>query len=482
MSSIKGQLISGTIWQSLGFFSELGIQFVVTIIIARILSPGDYGLIGLLTIFTAISTTITDSGFGAALIRKKDAVDLDYSSVFYLNFFIGITLYVVLYFLSPTIAEFYKVPELTKIARLVFLVIPINSIGLIQYTQLNKKMEFKKYAVISIISSVISGVIGVSLAKSGFNVYSLVFQILSFNTAKTILLVVFNKWIPGLTFSVNSIKNIIGFSVNLMSSNLIIVFFNNLYTILIGKYYSASQVGFYNQAKKFEEICGTSITSIILNVTYPALSKCQDDLPTLKRGYIKIIQLAIAIMAPLMLGLIGISNDLFELVLTKKWLPAVPYFEILCVYGLTIPLHQVNYNIFKVFGKSKMILRIEILRRLFLLLVIYYTLNISIEAMLWGQVLSVFLIIILAMYYSGKLIGYSMKDQIGDVYIYYIFAALGFSLLKYLQTLFTFTPAWGVIFGVFVMFVSYVVLGAIFKVPVYLEIIDIVKSRIGKNK
>lgn len=422
MRSSKRLFVNNVLWESIGRFSSLIIQFLVTLLMARKLAPSDFGIIGLLNVFVLLGRILLDSGFSQALIQKKEASNIDLSSVFYFNLFIGCFLYVLLYILSPYIAFFYGEPSLTRYARILFLVIPINSLGLIQNVIIQKKLEFKKSTYASVSGALISGVAGVIAVYHDWGVMALVLQLMLMHILTTLLFVVQERWLPMMKFSLTSIKSLFSFSVNLLFTSLLTVLFNNIFTVIIGKFYSFKEVGFYNQAKKFEDVSSAALTEVILKVSFPTLVNYKDNLLSLKETYKKIIVMTIFVLVPLMCWLICVAESLFIFLLTEKWLPAVPYFTLLCVYGLTFPLHQININIFKVLGNSKKILWIELLRRFILIISIIVTIQISIKAMLIGQIIAMFIVIILNMKFAGKLIGYSLFRQIMDVLPYYIIA------------------------------------------------------------
>ncbi len=414
-SSLTTKTVSGIFWNGVQKFSTLGIQLLITIIIARILSPEDYGLIGMLSIFTALGIVILDSGFGQALIRKQDATDTDYSTIFFLQIIIGFVIYIILFSLSPFIAEFYNTPRLENIAKIIFLVFPLNSLGLIHSTLLKKQLKFKSYAKITILSSLMSGIIGIILAYNGMGVWTLVIQMLS----QTLLLNVFVwfviKWRPKFKFDFLSIKEIAPFSLSLLGIGVIKIIARNIYTLLIGKFYPLNEVGFYNQAKRFEEIPTQSITGIIQNVSYPVLSTKQTDDIRLRLGYRKIITQTMFIITPLMLILLAVADNLFYVLLTEKWMPAVPYFRLLCIFGLLYPLHSINENILKVKGKGKKLVILEVIKNIFLFVSILITLKMSVSALLIGSILTSLISVLINMHYCGKEIEYSTLDQLKDI-------------------------------------------------------------------
>jgi O-antigen/teichoic acid export membrane protein len=452
----------------------------VVVIISRILEPSDYGIIGLLTVFSFIGNIIVDSGFGQALIQKGDANNKDYSTVFFLNISLSIIIYLILYFSSPFIANFYDLPILEKLSKIVFLTIPINAISLIHNTMLESKMEFKKISLVSIISVLISGVIGIILAYRGYGVMSLVYQLIVLNLSKSIILFIQNHWLPNLEFSIKSLKQLLPLSLNLLGTGLIIVVFNNVYTLLIGKFYSTSEVGFYTQAKRFNELAGNTITGIVFKVSFPGLVKFKENLKRLKLGYEKIIKLTIFIIAPLMFLLIAISDNLFLIILTEKWLPASPLFRLLCIYSLTFPLHQINTNILKVVGKGRTILFIEIIRRIILVVAIIFTIYSGVEALLIGQIAASLIIVSINMYYSGKQINYTVFEQIRHIAPYYLIGVVSYLTSLPFQIISN-NLLLTITFQTLSFSISYLILNRLFRTDAYLEIINIINEKIFKR-
>jgi O-antigen/teichoic acid export membrane protein len=413
--SLKNQTISGVFWNSSQRFSTLFIQFVVITIIARILTPSDFGLIGMLSIFSSLGLVILDSGFSQALIREQDVTQDDLSSIFYVQLIIGAGIYAILFYLSPAIANFFNAPKLVEIGRLVFLLFPLNSFGIIHMTLIRKKLKFKLGAIISIISVIISGLIGVIMAYSGFGVWALVFQMIFRAFIASILSWFVISWHPSFTFKYISLRKYIGFSSNLLITGVLQVLSRNIFTLIIGRFYPVAEVGFYNQAKRFEQIPSESLTAVIQSTSYPILSTIQNENTRLKRGYKKIITQTMLINSFMMFALIAVANNLFVVILTEKWNQSIPYFQILCLYGLLYPLHSINKNILKVKGKGKTIVLLEIIKNSLLFVSIAFTINKGVSILLVASVLTTFISVLISMYLSGKIINYGMKEQILDI-------------------------------------------------------------------
>ena len=475
MADIKTKLVSGVFWESIGHFSSLGIQFVVTVIIARILTPADFGVIGLLSVFTAISLIVLDSGFSVALIQNKNATQGDFSSVFFFNIILGLLLYSFFFIVSPYIAEFYDTPELTKYARILFLIIPVTSFGLVQNVVLQKELLFKKSAVAGIGSSAISGVIGIIMAYSGYGIMSLVCQQISMYLFRTLLYIIQIHWMPTWKISFEPIKRMFSFSVNLMLHSLINTIMKNIYTLIIGKFYSPREVGYYSQAARFENVSASTITTIIMKVSFPALASVQDDIIRVKGAYKKILSMTTFIISPLMVLLIIIAEPLFDFMLTEKWLPAAPYFQILCLYGLTMPIIQISYNVYKLYKKGKMLVTIDTCRHLLIIIAIIVTIKWGVSIMLFGQFIVMFIMSFVNMYFSGKLISYSVKEQLHTVSPYYLLAILT-GIIVYLIPALNYGNFVSLVFLSLVFFIIYLVFTAVLKMSAFSEISSIIKQ------
>lgn len=476
-NSIKGKFVSGVVWSSASRFSTLAIQFLVTLLLARKLTPDDFGTIGLLNVFLAISQILLDSGFGDAIIQKESRKQVDYSTVFYLNTIIGLTCYIVLYICSPLLDDFYRIENLHEYARILFLIIPINALGLIQKVQLRQNLAFAKISVIEITSALLSGIVGVYMAYSDFGIYAIIFQMLSVNVFRTVLTMFANKWKPSLLFSISSIKTMFNFGLNLTLTSLLTVIFNNIYTIIIGRCYDPKNVGYYNQADQYERLSANTITEIVMGVSFPTLVNFKDDLNRLRVAYSRIIEMVVFIVAPLMMFLYVVSDDLFIFLLTDKWAPASPYFKILCIYGVTFPLHQINGNILKVLGEGKKYFYLELLRRALIVVSILFTINISIEALLYGQILSMLIIIVVSMTMAGNLICYPVYRQITDVIPYYICGALSAIISYWIMTIFSGSHLFNLLVSCFTMISTYLIFAFLGRLKAIKTIMSIIKKK-----
>ncbi|WP_395655391.1 lipopolysaccharide biosynthesis protein [Flavobacterium sp.] len=479
--SLKKQTVDGVIWSAIERFVSLGVQFIIMIIIARVLSPSDYGLIGMLFVFIALGGVILDAGFGQALIRKTDVTQIEFTSVFYFNIMMSILIYLLLFMAAPYIAKFYNTPELERIAKFVFLIFPIKALGIIQNTIIVKAVAFKLMTKISLSAALLSGIIGILMAYDGYGVWALVYQSLLFALFNTLFLWIFNGWRPLLKFDMNPIKQMFSFSFNLLTTNVIIVLFNNIYTLLIGQYYPLVEVGFYNQAKRLQEIPSQSLTAIVQRVSYPVLSKLNGQNENLKRGYKKIINQTIFLNFPMMLGFLAVSNNLIYVLLSEKWLPCVPYFQLLCLYGAIFPLHSININILKVIGKSKKILQLEIISRIIIVVAILLTLKRGIIPLLTGQVITAVIFILINMYFCGKEINFKVKEQVLDVVPYFLVATFSAGIMATIGFFLSENPALVLCLQVIIGMIFYFLLSHLFKLSAYIEYKNILLNLIKRK-
>ncbi len=413
--SLKHKTVKGVSWSLADNVSRLGIQFLVGIVLARILSPAEFGIIGMVVIFTSIANSIVNSGFSSALIQKKNADNIDYCTVFYFNIVLSFFLYIALYFLAPAISLFFKEPQLVNVTRVLGLVLFINAFAIIQRTILVKKIDFKTQTIITLMSSVPSGLVGIGMAFNGFGVWSLVGQQLSQQGLNTTFLWIFNRWFPTWQFSVISFKKLFSFGSKLLVAGLIDTIWQDIYYVVIGKVYSATTLGYYTRARQYESLFSSNLSSVIQGVSFPVLSSIQDDNVRLKEGYRRIIRITMLVTFTCMLGLAAVAKPLIILMIGKKWLASVYFLQILCFSGMLYPLHAINLNMLNVKGRSDLFLKLEIVKKTIGVFPILLGIFFSIEWMLWGGVVTSFIAYYLNTYYSGRLINYSILAQVKDV-------------------------------------------------------------------
>lgn len=416
-SSVKRKTISGLIWSFTDLMANQGIQFILQIILARLLLPEHFGLIAMISVIIAISNSIIDSGFTQGLIREKKPTQEDYSTVFYFNLFMALAIYIVIYISAGVISDFFRETRLIPILKVLSLVLIINSFGIIQRVILIKNVDFRTQTKINVVAGVLSGIIALIYAVKGYGVWSLVIRTLTMQFIQTLLLWFSNKWVPSLIFSLDSFKRLFGFGSKLLVSGLIDTIYNNIYSIIIGKLFSSAELGYYTNAVKLRDVASQSITTSIQRVTYPVLSGMQENEENLKYGFRKIIRTASFINFPIMLGLSAISNPLIYLFFGNKWADSILYFQLLCVVGMLYPLHAINLNVLQVKGRSDLFLFLEIIKKAVLTVLIILSLwfHLGILGLIWAAILSSFVSLFINTYFSAKEISYSAKEQIKDL-------------------------------------------------------------------
>lgn len=417
-SNLKGAAAKGLFWSAMERFGAQGIQFVFGIMITRILLPADYGLVGMILIFMAIGQTLVDSGFGSALIWKEKPTPTDYSTVFYFNISISFILYLFFFLLAPVIAKFYHEPQLVNLIRIICLNFIILSFSLIQQVVLQKKVDFKLLAFINVAGSLIAGIIALYLAFKGFGAWAIVIQILAKSFLTSLLLWVFNKWRPLFAFDFASLKELFGYGSKLTAASLIYTIFQYLYFNVIGKLFPVASLGFYTRAVQLQEFPVKTIGSIFNRVVFPIFSTIQNDNERLKNAVRKTLKTMVFFTFPILFGLIAISDQLIEVVLTEKWLPASGYFKLFCLMGLFYTFQVINGEVLKTKGKSDWVLKLEIITKTILVINIFITYRWGITAIIWGQMAVVIVAWFLGSYYVWKLIGYSIWTQLKDVFVY----------------------------------------------------------------
>ena len=413
--SLKSKTIKGTAWSAIDNIASSGITFLVTLVLARLLTPEEYGIMAMIAIFIAISNSIIDSGFSNALIRKIHVERIDYNTVFYFNLIVSVFVYFLLYILSPAISIFFIEPILKEVIRVIGWVLIINALAIIPRTLFVKAVNFKVQTKVSLISSISSGGVGIGLALGGMGVWSLVGQLLSRQILNTLLLWIYSKWHPVWEFSMKSFKELFGFGSKLLLSGLLDTIYKNIYYIVIGRVYTSAQLGQYTRAEQFNTIFSSNLTSVVQRVSYPVLSSIQDEPERLKEAYRRVIKITMLITFACMLGLAAVAKPLIIILIGEKWLLAVYFLQIICFSGMLYPLHAINLNILQVKGRSDLFLKLEVIKKIIAIVPIIVGVFCGIEYMLWGSVLTSFIAYFLNSHYSAGLIYYPTKEQIKDI-------------------------------------------------------------------
>lgn len=422
--SIKEKTISGVGWSAADAILGQGVTFLVGLILARILSPSEYGLIGIVTIFTTVLSGIVDSGFSNALIRKNDTTDEDYSTMFITNFVMSVLLYILLFISAPYIASFFSRTELIDITRVMGLILIVQSFSLVQNTILTKRIDFKTKTKISFISALVSGVIGISMAFVGLGVWALVGQLISRQLLYSILLWSFNRWRPRTGFSIESFRYMWGFGWKMMLSGLLNNVWNQLYQIVVGKYYSPSTLGQYSRSKEYANLFSQNFTSIVQRVTYPALAEVQDEKERMTAAYRKVIKITMFVTTICMFSLGAVAEPLIFCLIGPQWRQAASFLPLICMSMSLYPLHAINLNMLQLQGRSDVFLILEIIKKIIAVVPIFLGIFVSIYWMLISGLVTDFIAFFLNSYYSGRELGYSSWRQLADVVPSFSIAAI----------------------------------------------------------
>lgn len=417
-------MAKGIVWSAVERFSVQGVQFFLSIVIARLVMPSDYGLIAMMTIFLSIAQTFVDSGLGQALIHKEDCSDVDYSTAFYLNITIAAIAYGLLFVASPHVAVFYSQPELEIILRFSSLNIVINSFGLVQKAKLTRSVDFKTQAKASLGAVIMSGVLGVYLAYTGYGVWSLVFQSIAFSASNTAILWILSKWRPLLVFSKESFKALYGFGIKLLFTGLLSTVYNNMYSLVIGKFYNSALLGLYNRASTLAQYPSSNLVNIISRVVYPIECGMQNDNENLRRSFLKTIGVSSYLIFPLMIGLAVLSKPFVMVVLSPKWEGASLYLFIICLALMWNHVMFLNWQLLSVKGRTDLSLKSEIIKKIFSAIILIAFIPFGVTAMCWGQVLYSFIDMILIIFFLKDVVGIDYIDEFKVIFPPFIISCI----------------------------------------------------------
>lgn len=453
--SLKNKTVKGTIWSGIDNVAQMGIQFIVSVVLARILTPDDYGLLGIMMIFTSVCTALVNAGFTTALIRKTDANMDDYNTSFIVNMAMSIAFYCLIFILSPNIAEFFGREELIKLTRIISLGMVIGAFSLVQQTRLTKKIDFKTQTKITLTAAVLSGCIGITMALLGYGVWALVAQALSVQIIRTVMLWYYDKWMPEMRFSSKSFHELFGFGWKMMVSAMLDSLWKELYQVVVGRFYNPATLGQYTRSKQFSQLFSSNLTNVIQRVTYPVLSNIQDDKERMVMAYRKIIKVTMFVTAISMFFLGAISDSLLYCLIGPKWHEAATYLPLICIAGSTYPLHALNLNMLQVQGRSDLFLGLEIIKKIIALAPLAVGAFVGIIPMLYANLVTSVIAFFLNSHYSGKFFGYNSWMQIKDISQSYgiaTFIAICVYFLKYLPISNWIILPMQILFGILVFF------------------------------
>ncbi|MBU1215145.1 MAG: lipopolysaccharide biosynthesis protein [Gammaproteobacteria bacterium] len=454
----------GVLWNMANAITTRGASILFTIFLARLLAPEAFGMIAMATVVFELANVFVESGLGQALIRSKSVSQFDLSTVFFTNLGLSLVAYCVVYVTAPFVVDFYSQPELVLIIQVMGLVVLLNATKVVQVAVLSRKMDFKTQMKADSLGMVLSGMLAVTAAYQGFGVWSLIVQVLVSALISSVVLWLASSWRPSVQFSAESFSRLSRFGANLLLEGLLWRLMENSYVLVIGRFFSAEITGLYYFAKKISDLISLQLTTTVQRATFPALAVLQDDSAILRYKYRQIIQLMMFVIAPVMLMLAALASPLFRLLFDVRWQGAVPYLQLLCVVGVIFPLHAMNINILNVKGRSDLVLKVGLIKRLVNIALLFAALPFGVLAIAMSQIVGSLLALIPNAYYSKKMIGYGLKEQILDVIkpmLAALVAALGawWVVQVELLSLYLMIPA-----SCLIGLVIYIILGIITKV------------------
>ncbi len=479
--SLKKKTVRGTLWSAVDNIANQGVTFLVGLVLARLLTPHEYGLIGYIMILVAVFNSIVDSGFSNALIRKKDAGETDYSTAFIFNLAVSVVLMAAMYLLAVPFSRFFREPQLVLLVRVMSVIIIINALALVQRTRLVKNVDFKTQTKASLISSLTSAGVGLGMAFGGLGVWSLVGQQISRQLVNTVCLWLLNRWKPSREFSWSSFREMFGFGWKLLVSGLIDTVWREISQLVIGKCYSTETLGQYTRGKQFSDIFSSNMTSIVQRVSYPVLSSVQDERERMREGYRRIIRVTMLASFVLLFGLAAVADSLVVVLIGPQWQEAAHYLQILCFSACLYPLHAINLNMLQVQGRSDLFLKLEIVKKIIAVGPLLLGIFIGIDWMLWGWVITGIICYWLNARYSGTLIGYPIKAQIRDI-LPSVGVAAAMAACVWPLVLLNLRPIWMLLVQLCAGAAVAFGLCEAFRLPEYLEMKDTALGFLRRNK
>jgi len=477
---LKQKTIKGVSWSLVEQILTRGVNFVIGIVLARLLSPTDYGLVGMMGIFLAISQLFIDGGLTSALIRTKNPSDKDFSTVYIINLTLSVVFYFLLFFCAPVVADFYDQPLLKPLMRVVSLILIIGSVASVHGTLLTIRVDFKTKSYISIISALISGTVGIVFAYKGMGVWALVAQSIASASAITLLTLLFVRWMPRLVFSKESFKRLFSYSSKLLAASCISTIYDNAYPLVIGKKFTAADVGQYTRAGQFPGIANDTIVGALNRVAFPILSQVQDDNERLLRVYEKYIQLACFVIFPTLMILCGCARPLVVFLLTDKWLACVPLMQIICFSKLLNGVTTINLNLLYVKGRSDLVLRLEVIKKSIAFLILFVSMFFNVTVMCYGLVLYSVIAAYLNSFYTKRILGYTFWQQMMSV-LPYFFISLIVLAEALLFSRFIGSDVWALVLTVIVCPATYWLINKMANLYAYREATDLVRSKLKRG-
>lgn len=479
--SLKQKTFSGLIWTFIESFSVQAFGFIQGIILARLLMPSDYGLIAMTGVFFAVSYALVDTGFTSALIRKKDRTDIDYSTVYVTNVVLSFILCIILCLCSPFIADFYKEPELRPIVCVNAFLLFFGSFIAVQGARLSIQLDFKLKSRITVISTVSTGIISIVMAYLGFGVWSLILPNFFSVLMRGILYWIYQRWFPGFQFSWKVYKEFFSYGSKLMLTSLINAVYGNVYSLVIGKFYSSSHLGYYTKGHSYASLPTSVLSGILYKVTFPVLSKIQDDDARLEYVYRKMIRVAAYIVFPLMILLFVLARPLVLVLITEKWADCIIYIQILCFAMMWNPIHSLNLNLLFVKGRSELFLKLEVVKKIIGVIILCVTIPLGLVAMCYGQIVSSVLFLIINTYYTGKLINVGFFQQMKDLTPTLLYTFVMGGVVWILSSMLT-SSYLQILVGLLVGLPMYLLVSKVAKSQEYLFLLDVLRQYIPSQR
>lgn len=478
-SLLLSRSITATLWSAIDACGRAGLQFLVGLILSRLLLPEQFGVVAMMSLFTAVASVFVDGGFGCALIQKQKLAPQDASSVFYFNIATGLLAMVALYVAAPCIAAFYRRPELVGLTKLMGLNIFIGTFGMVQNALLSRDLDFRTQVRIGGAAAVISGCVAVILAWLGCGVWSLAVQALLSTFISSLLLWYLRPWRPSFCLNFSALRSLLRFGSYLFLSGIIEAVYTRLYTLIIGRFYSPVDLGLYTRADSTQQLPSTLFTSVVNRVALPVFSSVAKDNVLLRRGMRKALSMLMLVNLPVMLGLAGVSRLLVLILFGQKWLLCVPYLQVLCLVGAMLPLHVINLSVINAMGRSDLFLRVEIVKKTVGFVILLITSQTSVLAMAWGQVISGIICFFLNAFYVGVLIDYTALNQLRDILPCCLAAFLMFCCVIPLSFLPVKSPVLLLAIQVFFGAATYWVCCIGFKISGYGDLLKEIKRRLA---
>lgn len=474
--SVRSQLVHGMFWNALEKFLLQGVSFFIGIVLARLLSPSDFGLLGMLTVFLLVINSFVNSGLNSALVQKHECSALDYSTVFTVNLVISILGAIILFFSAPYIAAFYHEPILTPITRVIGINVVLGALNIVHRSQLTIKVDFKSLAQINVISTIVSGIVGIVMAYTGFGVWSLVGQSLMSTICGLVLFPIYSKWKPSVKFSMDSFRQLFGYGSKLLVTNIYSVLINNISTLFIGRTYSSKDLGFYTKANQTPNTISNFVYGILGSVTFPVMSEIKEDKERMVRLYKKALFTTALCVFPLMMLFCMLSKSFIIIALTEKWLPCLTMMQLYCFARLFTPLSALNISVLNASGRSDLFMWMDLSKAPLILGALAITIPISVEAIVWGNTVVTVICFFINSYLPGKLYGYGAFEQLKDWRFIILSVALMCGVVYVFSQLVH--NMWFQFFGGGIIGVlSYAFFSHIFKVVDYKALLQMIRTR-----